>query len=71
MKRITIVTSGLLVATTGKAETNMGAIDYTTTVHDYKQFGPLLMPTRVVQQVLEVARATGPRGASCRVSAAL
>lgn len=46
------VESGLLVATTGKAETNMGAIDYTTTVHDYRQFGPLLMPTRVVQQLL-------------------
>lgn len=46
------VASGLMVATTGKAETNMGAIDYTTTVHDYKQFGPLLMPTRVVQQLL-------------------
>jgi hypothetical protein len=46
------VESALLVATEGKTTTPMGEFQYTTDIHDYKQFGDLRIATRVVQHAL-------------------
>ena len=44
--------SGLLVASTGKQETPMGAIDVTNLISDYKEFGGQKVATRLTQQVM-------------------
>jgi hypothetical protein len=44
--------SSLLIATEGKTTTPMGEFQYTTDIHDYKQFGEVRIATRVVQRAL-------------------
>ncbi|HXH06920.1 MAG TPA: hypothetical protein VNI83_10055 [Vicinamibacterales bacterium] len=44
------VDSGLLLGTTTTRETPMGAVTSVTVVGDYRRFGGLLLPTRVVQR---------------------
>jgi len=46
------VDTGLLIATEGRATTPMGEFDYTTAVHDYRQFGEVRIATRIVQRAL-------------------
>jgi len=46
------VSSALLIATEGKTTTPMGEFQYTTDIHDYKQFGDVRIATRVVQRAL-------------------
>jgi hypothetical protein len=46
------VETGLIVALQQKNESPMGAIDVTVLVNDYKDFGGLRLPTRLVQQMM-------------------
>lgn len=46
------VESGLLIASEANEETPMGTIPVVTLISDYKQFGDILSPTRIVQQMM-------------------
>lgn len=55
------VDTGLLIATTEEAESPMGAATVTTRLSDFREFGDVMVPTRIVidmmgmQQVLTIA----------------
>jgi hypothetical protein len=46
------VASGLYIGSTGKLEMPMGVVDYTTVVSNYKDFGNVKVPTRIVQTAM-------------------
>lgn len=46
------VETGLMVASTAKSTSPMGEVDVTTLYTEYKDFGGIKMPTRMVQQMM-------------------
>ena len=44
--------TGLLVATTATQESPMGAIEVTSRMEDYREFGGVMMPTRMTQELM-------------------
>jgi hypothetical protein len=44
--------TGLIVGTIASQESNMGTIEAITLMDDYKEFGGMLMPTRMTIQIM-------------------